>query len=174
MLHARAVKAADRANFKIKKQGEQMSEAIAKELYSVVTEITEIKEKLDLIKAKKRNLEHEMQKMNNRVRTGGRLPDEEYKTICRKQQKIRKAITELETDMAPLIAEIRHWSNLETELRAKMYGNKPIDSSKPIRKKIVALRNHYLSFAEDHTRVNSMRMMASQIASELTEALQED
>jgi hypothetical protein len=45
----------------------------------------------------------------------------------------------------------------------------PTDS--PIRKEIVYLCDKYLNFAEDQTRVNSMRIMAAQFANELTEII---
>jgi len=45
-------------------------------------------------------------------------------------------------------------------------------SGKNMRQRVETLRNEYMTFAEDLTRVASMRMMASQIANELTKLLE--
>ena len=153
---------------------------IAKDMYSTKIEISKLKEMTSELNQKKLELELEMQRLNNRIRTNGRkrMPDDEYKGICKKQMQTRLLISAVEQARAPITAELREWYAIEDELRIKAAISPsiehPLDYEHSIREKITSLRNTYLSFAEDGTRVNSMRLIASQVANELTIILQND
>lgn len=154
--------------------------AAIKDIYEAANEIARSKEKSDQLSLQKRSIEQEIAQLTHRVRSaGGRLPDEEYRGILKKQKRCREMMYEIEKQLVQLKAERRHWTNIETQMRLNANLSRepsPIvfnEDADRLRKAVTGIRDIYLSFSEDPTRVNSMRLMAAQFAKELTEVLAE-
>jgi len=145
------------------------------DIYAVQAEVIRLHEKLELLKESKREHEHRLQKTTMIIRTKGRMPDQEYKSLCKRQLHAKEKIHEIEKQMRPIKHEIRTWAAIEDELKAKeraAYTAVVCEKGKPsLIDGLVSLQKKYLAFAEDNTRINSMRLMASQIANELTELI---
>ncbi len=156
-----------------------MNNSLSNDMYSVKTSIADLKDKLGSLGAEQVVLQQEMSKLTARVRESRfRLPKEEYQHITRRQRKIAERIGELGNLREPLKAELRRWYAIEDELRAKLAGqmsmslpDKVSNAHPSLLVEVKQLRDFYLSFAEDNTRVSSMRLMASQFANELTKLL---
>lgn len=140
-------------------------------------EIARINEKLNEMMREKRGYDTELAAIKNRIRSGGRLPQQEYIGHCRRQTLLKQKILAVENAVGPLKAERAKWQILRNEADSKARVARPkIDDSEilGVRSELVDLRAKYLAFAEDHTRVNSMRLMAGEFASELTRILGHD
>lgn len=155
---------------------------LANDLYSVKTAIADLKEKCGVLAIRKRTLEIELTTLNNRIRgTKYRLPKVEYENVVRRQKKIKEQFLEIEKEREPLNQELKRWYAMEDELRVKANIGLTVDGIRqdtvvmesPIKNKIIQLRNTHLQFAEDNTRISSMRLMAAQFANELTEILKD-
>jgi hypothetical protein len=157
----------------------------SREIYAIKTQIADLKDRASELSLAKRKLETELQTLSNRVRkSSGLLPGNEYKNICSRQIIVKKNILEIENKIAPIKSELRRWYAMEDEARVKANLSFTDNRSAPVtgnagdkedkfRHRIIELRNEYLNFSEDSTRINSMRLMSSQIANELTAALKD-
>ena len=94
-------------------------ENIAKELYEIESEITRLEGEKSTLTLKKRDMESKLRKLNNRVRTGGLLPNDEYRWICKTQEALKDKIRKIEDEVQPISAEIKQWNSMATELRIK-------------------------------------------------------
>lgn len=149
---------------------------ISTELYQARNEIDKLQEQRTPLTKELQELNLKLAKLNNHVRASGRLPDLEYKGICKQQIKIKERIIQIQNSLAKITKEKREWDSYETELRAKIAIASSLVktheiSTNDLFEKIKQLRNEYLDFAEDQSRINSMRIMASQFANELTKIL---
>lgn len=155
---------------------EDAKEAKAADYYAAMQEINALKDKQRALADKKRAMETELSVARNRIRSA-RLSHDEYVGICRKQNQLRTEIIKVEQALTPIKSELRHWYAIEAEMRVQVMmrhghsGDFRVDENAPLVDKVIALRSVYLNFAEDHTRVNSMRMMAAEFANELTKIL---
>lgn len=139
----------------------------------------DIKNKHAAITVKRKHLEAELASLNARIRTAKthkyRLNPEEYRSICNRQTVIKKRIAELETQAEPLKAKLREIAAHSAMCYAigEEDGLSLTDTTpdNKMRIDIIELRGRWLAFAEDQTRVNSMRVMASQFSRELTDIL---
>ena len=155
---------------------------LANDLYSVKTAIADLKEKCGALSIRKRTLESELATLNGRIRdTKYRLPRAEYETVIRRQKKIKEQFVAIEKEREPLNQDLKRWYAMEDELRVKANLGLTVDGVRhdtlvlesPMKNKIIQLRNTHLQFAEDSTRISSMRLMAAQFANELTEILKD-
>lgn len=72
----------------------------------------------------------------------------------------------------PLKAKLREIAALQSIGYATLEKDIPsVDPELSIRKSVTDIRDRWMNFAEDQTRVNSMRIMAAQFSRELTEVL---
>lgn len=147
---------------------------VPSELFSVKSEIANLKDQKAIHVDGKKKQEIRLGDATTRIRTAGRLPQLDYNQLCNTQTDARKKIVEHERHISRINSELRRWYAHEDELRAKCAVSLPLPSPASqdgITSAIVALRNQYISFAEDPTRVNSMRLMAGTFAGELTSIL---
>ena len=128
--------------------------------------IVSAKETLDNLYMMKRELDAELASMNARVRSSGRrgLPHDEYKRLCTKQTETKKRILSVERLALKVKAELRK-ASLPDSLGSGLQADPSLVDS------IKRIRDRYLAFSQDATRVSSMRIMASQFAEELGGAL---
>jgi hypothetical protein len=149
---------------------------LAAEVYSARVQVNRLQDKLADLGGRKRTLEVRLSEMGDRVRLSGRrgLPPDIYRQICVEQGKLKKRILDIEREIQPLSREKRDWFAIldELEHRARAAGILPAgEDSSTLRGRIVEIRDRYLDFAEDQTRVNSMRVMAAEFANCLTQAM---
>jgi hypothetical protein len=144
------------------------------DMLAIDAEIAKIEEIAGGLAFKKRTFDTELSAINGRIRSGGRLPQQEYAGHCRRQTWLKQQILDIEKLLGPLKAEKVRWRLLREEINVESgmpFKSHNREQNPAVREEIVKLRSRYLSFAEDHTRVNSMRLMAGEFASELTRIL---
>ena len=123
-------------------------------------------------------IELELSQLTAKVRGANsyhtRLSPDEYRKTVNRQQILKKKLADVLAQMNPLKARLRELAPLENieYKKIKVDSVKQIKNTEDVsRTQIVELRDKWLCFAEDQTRVNSMRIMAAQFARELTEIL---
>ena len=116
------------------------------------------KQKDDLTSTKKR-LELNLTGLKQRV-SGKTLPQKEYDNICKEQNKINGLLLDLEMRIKIISSDITKKSILKDELKSELR----LFSNDKIKTALIELRDHYMNFASDRTRISSMRAMASEIS----------
>lgn len=135
----------------------------------VVNAINELEEKRAGLATKNKEIDLEIGKLNQRVK-GRHLPTVEYNSICKKQGDMKTSKTKIELELAAVKSQLRNKHIIRDEIYEHLQSIKPPAIEKAnIINKLEELKNKYLQFASDNTRISSMRTMAAQIASELIE-----
>jgi predicted nucleic acid-binding Zn-ribbon protein len=144
-----------------------------KDLYAVETEIAKLQDQIMQHSLKRQEIQEDLACINRKLKT--RQTHSKFESLSRRRDRLKSDLLLLEKAIAPVKSELRQWQAISTDLRAKSMVrlNVEISSNKTLIEKIRTLRSHYLAFAEDQTRVNSMRVMAAQFANELTALLSE-
>jgi len=137
---------------------------------------------MDLM-AKKKPIELELSGLKSRVVSSNthktRLSPEDYRAICNRQQVLKKKLMQIEMLGGPLKQELRDVAALISMSYAMQNEEMPAMVKIPedrlnnvlLRNLVIQLRDKWIGFAEDQTRVNSMRVMAAQFSRELTEII---
>lgn len=129
--------------------------------------INELHKKRVELALQKRDIEIDLMALNKRVMSSTqRLPPQEYKDICAKQIRLKQKAAEIEKQIIHVKTEIRDKSLLLESIRDHLRTNRDAPSS-PLKERLINLRNHYMEFASDATRVASLRTMASRFAEEI-------
>lgn len=132
--------------------------------------IADLKTKKSKLSTSKRELELKLATLTSRVRASSRtLPQCEYKDISRKQVEYKQKIYSLDREMIEINDELRKKGILGEEIRLhlKNNGNSDIDKDGTIKERLIVLRDNYMEFSSDVTRISSMRAMASKVAEEI-------
>ena len=108
----------------------------------------------------KKEIELKNAVLNNQVRSGGRMHDVKYKQLCEQQSKLKKDALKIERAISELSIEIMKKSTFKDQLRAEFKKQQKID----VRQKLTEMRDYYINFASDKTRVASMRAMGAEFA----------
>ena len=108
----------------------------------------------------KKELELKNSELKSQVRTGGRMHDVKYKRICDEQNLLRSDILKLERSISDLSNEIMKKSDLKNQLTAEFKKQQKSD----LKSKLIEIRDFYINFASDKTRVASMRAMSAEFA----------
>lgn len=112
----------------------------------------------------KQSLESEMSQINRTIK-GRRLPDKQYRELCDRQTEIIRQKSDAESRIAGLNGQIRHLHTEITYPKVDVGIAAPAGNNIP---ELVSLRDHYLAFASDKSRVSSMRQMAAEFSQKLT------
>ena len=140
------------------------------------SELHELESKRVALALKRAECQDELSKLNFRIRTGGKLPDHEYKKICLNQQRIKSVLRDMDEQLAPInrrLREIGQWIQADNKSRASTYAEIRSESQDTIatQERLIGLvnelRHKYREFAKYPTRVASMRLMATAFAVEL-------
>lgn len=140
-------------------------------------ESSEIQGKIAKILEGRPGLQAELSSLNAIVRSSKthktRLKPDEYRAICNKQTNIKRKIAQMDEEIAPLRQRLREIGALSTVYYAIKNEERKncFSSNVEIKRELQDIRDRWLQFAEDHTRVNSMRIMAAQFSRELSEVL---
>ena len=111
---------------------------------------------------RKQEIEFELSKYKDRVR-GKHLPQDEYNEICQWQRALSQEKLGLEVKLSDIkvkIAEI----NKEKDVLSLNIKKIPDSMTKDI---LTELRDKYMAFSSDTTRVSSMRAMSSKFVEEI-------
>lgn len=115
--------------------------------------------------------------LNSKCRTR-RLRPEDYRKTCERQQRIKSQIA---ADVAHVQSINGHIRKLQAQVDALHVAKQPAQSVAEVgdgrldavAAKLIEMRRYYLEFARDDTRVNSMRKLAAEFSSRLTEVLKD-
>jgi hypothetical protein len=94
-----------------------------------------------------------------------RLPRHIYVKACNTQADIKRRLREIEREIMALKPVL-------SEAKRNAYARKPAPAFADGIVMLVSLRNKYMEFAADLTRVGSMRQMAAQFANDLDNVIQ--
>ncbi len=108
----------------------------------------------------KREIELKNSVLNSKVRTGGKMHDVKYKQICDEQNKLKKDSLKLERAMSEISIEIMKKNTFKDQLKLEFKKQQKID----MKQKLTEMRDYYINFASDKTRVSSMRAMGAEFA----------
>ena len=137
------------------------------DLINVQKMINKLREDYDTIVERKKEIETRLSILNSKVRSSGNMPPTEYKNICRNQSDIKQELVDLQPQINHIKHEIADKEIFKEEIYDYINKNKPKD----IVAKLEALRDSYMEFASDQTRVGSTRVMASRFTEELQEII---
>lgn len=131
--------------------------------FIIEEEIVSIKEQYDFTVIEKKKIEQSLADYRAIIRTNGMMDDKNYVEIVEKQNKLKQKQKDFEYKLIDLKGNIRR---LETEKeRLRVLGKKT--SISDTKDQLVQIKNKYISFAADQSRVSSMRTMAAKFAEEL-------
>lgn len=126
--------------------------------------ISELKSRQSLFTYEKKKCQDALSEINSKIKSNGKhLPPAEYKKLCNKQDSLKREITEAEHEIANLQDQIRKKSHLADEIKLEV----ATIAKKDMPNKITKLKDYYMNFAADKTRVSSMRAMAAEFAEKL-------
>ena len=145
-------------------------------------EIIVLKDKYDDLVLTKRRVETDLARARGMMKAQSsymtRLPPAEYRMWQTREMRAKSDLLKIAEEMAPIKKRIRALYEEEErgrgELMDKLNNIQEVMSSgqhSPAVEEIARLRDKWLAFAEDQTRVNSMRVMAAQFSRELTDLL---
>lgn len=122
-------------------------------------------------------LQAEIAEINAAIR-GRRLSPPDYKRKCDRQVVIKQSLVRECAHVKSINGHMRKLNARISELHVAKVETAPVaDQSasklEAVAAKLVELRRYYLEFARDDTRVNSMRKLAAEFSSKLTEILKE-
>jgi len=109
-----------------------------------------------------------LSKLNASV-NGTILPRHRYEAICVEQNKLKSKKILVESAIAEIKRQIKNKQLLRQQVQLDLESNAP----KPIgvKLKLVELRDKYMAFSSDNTRIASTRAMASRFSEELESLL---
>jgi hypothetical protein len=125
---------------------------------------SELRERRSLLSQEKGSIESRLALLTAKVR-GKLLPREEYLQICDEQLRAKRALYHVNQSLTSIKLEIQKL-NTEKDFIKLSHG-----CEAEVIVRLQAIREKYSLFAQDSTRISSMRLMASQFVSELEEAM---
>lgn len=150
-----------------------------KDMAQAQTVRDELKGKLQTLTHEKRGYEIELGRISQYIRgtdrisgKSTRLPAREYADLTTRQRELKRLVLDVEGRMMPVKQDILKWQSYCEELRAEAIMDmnrpgEPLAAAKSLGR-LIAIRDKWQRFGEDPTRVNSMRLLASAFAKELT------
>ena len=126
--------------------------------------------------AKRMPIQAELTAIRNRLRvcssTRFRLPPAEYRDLCLRQTQLVELLRDVESEAFPVKQKLRELTAARDAPSAQRPArHSSVDAGLRACGAITELRNRWSAFAEDQTRVNSMRVMAAKFCAELNQVL---
>lgn len=147
-----------------------MNEIVKQKITDIEKEIFGMKESRSHLSERKKGYERNLSELNLQVR-GKTLRQSEYNEISRLQFAVKRQISDVEQDLMKLKLNI-HKRTIERDDLARKYNlDKRPEEKGDLKKKIFDLKNHYMEFASDKTRIATTRQMAAEFAVKLQEIL---
>lgn len=126
--------------------------------------ILDLKSKKSSFVFQKTEAERKLGEIKNKIRGAGKhLPSTEYSSLCKKQDALKKEKANAEEHIQSIQEDIQKKSLLKDEIKNEISQR----ASKELPDTITALKDHYIQFAADKTRVSSMRAMAAEFVEKL-------
>ena len=123
-------------------------------------------QKLPLIE-RKRELENRISELNVTLKHSGRVEDEQYNRCLSEKGMVNKEKMEIESLVMKINRDIKNkYSELQKEKISAKKSN--VDG---IKEYLIELRDKYLSFSADTSRVSSMRAMSSKFVEEINQLI---
>lgn len=142
-----------------------MSETIE----SMKNQLADLQDEKTNLVGQKKTAEAEMSEINTLFRTVKRFNPGQYQKILARQNDTKRLCTMLDSKLSEVKAKIYRVNSLIGSCAQDESSKK--DKKESIRKDLVNLRDKYIEFGSDGTRVSSMRLMASNFAKELDSLL---
>ena len=133
---------------------------------NIEDEMADLELKKSPLISRKQEIELELSNYNSRVR-GKFLPPNEYNEICQWQ----KALSQEKVDLEKKFTEIRNKKIELTKERERIHLKMKTLPDSMTKDTLLELRDKYMAFASDTTRVSSMRAMASKFVEELVSVI---
>lgn len=153
-------------------------------LEEISLEIADLKNKNADLTVKRRKIEVELSRSKDIIKAQSSymtcLPPSEFRMWKTRNIKAKADLSKIEQEFLPIKKRLRELYQEEEVGRGALMTkldqiqssiNINVNNHENVREPIVMLRDKWLLFAEDQTRVNSMRVMAAQFARELTDIL---
>ena len=146
-------------------------------------EILELHRKRDALVPARTLAQESLATATQKIRTSGYMPDQQYRALCHQQSVAKREIKAHELALVPIRDRLRELS-IEVTKRKRESGRQGATetktetlelarAAKDFNRRLLDLRQHYLDFAKDATRVASTRRMASEFVDALTVILRE-
>jgi hypothetical protein len=155
-----------------------MTAQLANDIKEARSRISDLERQRVKLASRKNSLLGQLSKIKRCLNQNNNMMQNEFNDYYHKKLSIGNEIVECDKIIRATKQEQQRWrmiaDSLEKQAISEIRENGNIfavASDSPVRKEIVYLCDKYMNFAEDHTRVNSMRLMAAQFANELTEIL---
>lgn len=126
------------------------------------SDIVDLRSERQKLVERKQEIELEIGNYNSQVR-GKHLPEQEYENICRWQSALKREKLDIEKKLADTKSVLQ-----KKELEKDNLSLNIKKVNEEAKQHILEIRDKYMSFAADTTRVSSMRAMASKFSEELT------
>lgn len=140
-----------------------MIEITAQHLLDIEASMNKLNAQKSKLSLDKKEIELKLSVVKNTIRSSGKLSQYEYNNLCKDQNKYKADIINIEKALAEIQLEIRKKSELKETLRL----DKKQQNVKEIKTNLISLRDKYMNFASDKSRISSMRVMSSTFAEEL-------
>ncbi|WP_114752344.1 hypothetical protein [Pleomorphovibrio marinus] len=121
--------------------------------------INELKNTIEELALKRRDFAQQLSELKTKYRTRSTkyMNPKEYRKLCETQDRLKKNMNDLEKDIIILKKRKR---SIEESINHEVLPN-------DLEQKLKLLRDKYLDFSADSTRVSSMRTMASVFVGEI-------
>ncbi len=144
----------------------------------VAEEKRRIKDAIASLNIDKRAIELEQARITAQLKSGW-MPHLQKQNLFARKMELNKKLLKIQEAAMPLKSELGQWKTIDAELHSKeqLAYCEAVSSVQAVVKmdgmpgRVVELKEKYLRFAEDGTRISSMRLMAAQFARELEDLL---
>ncbi len=121
----------------------------------------------------KKQYELKLSMLKSKIRVTGFLPQDEYEAIKDEQTKCKNETYKLDERILDINAQLKEKHSLIEEIRLVLKDQDNIGAvpAAVIYDQLVNIRDKYMEFSSDTTRVSSTRIMASKFSEELNSIL---
>jgi hypothetical protein len=155
-----------------------MSEDVASKIYKARREIDRLEDEKKSFVKRKAALNNHIAKMKEKEMLGEAQLDYQRK-VAGKRKTLKEIMDEVDKRLSEIKKEQKQWRALSMSLESavleniRKFGSIYHDgiSESAIADRLKNLRDKYMEFSADFTRVNSMRLMAAQFSDEITDIL---
>jgi chromosome segregation ATPase len=113
----------------------------------------------------KKSIEQELAELVNEIRLCPRMEPQKYKRFITRQNDAKRQMATVEGALAAIKAKKQRLHDLLAAVGSD--ASTKAEKAHSLRLQIVLLRDKYIEFGSDNTRVSSMRLMATQFAQDL-------
>ena len=127
--------------------------------------LTDLDEERSSIVARKKTAEADLAELSAEIRKKKHFSPDKYSKFLNDQQDLKREISVLEARLSQINVQRRKVNDLIFSVQAD--GTEKKEKEASLRRRLVDIRDKYIEFGSDNTRVSSMRLMATQFAQEI-------